>query len=144
VTDRDLLDELKTILDQVDPVPTHLEEATQFVPPTNATLMTWLADSATAPPPGTRGTSTTRSLRFTSDDTTIDLRLETAEGQGVRALGLIYPPRGGEVQIHWPRGSTTSTIDPIGWFRADTPTGPLRFEIDQPGLPTLTTGWFIQ
>lgn len=144
MSDRDLLDELKTILDQVDPIPPHLSEAAKFVPPTHDTLMTWLSDSAVAAPPGMRGTSRSRSLSFTADDTTIDLRLETVDGQGVRALGLVYPPRGGHVQVSWPQGGTTGDIDTIGWFRTEAPNGPLRFDVRQPGLPALTTGWFIQ
>jgi hypothetical protein len=150
-TDRELLDELAAVLDQVDPVPTYLAEAAEFLPPNDFVPLTWLADSALAPLPGTRGSGTSRTLRFTEstggnpNGTTVDLRLDTVDGLGIRALGLIHPSRGGSVQISWPGGRTVSDIDHIGWFRADViPNGPLRFVIRQPGQPDLSTGWFVQ
>jgi len=140
-----LLADLKSLLDQVDPTPPHLVTPPKFPPPDDYTLLDWSSDSAVAAPTGMRGTGTSRSLRLTSDHTTIDLRLDTVRDLGVRALGLVHPPRGGTVLISWPDGGSTSGIDPIGWFRADlVPAGPLRFVVRQPDLPDLGTGWFVQ
>ncbi len=152
-TDRDLLDELAAVLDRVDPIPTYLAEAADFPPPNDFTLLTWLADSALAPLPGMRGGTTSRTLRFTGTDattgtdeaTTVDLHLDTIDGRGVHALGLVHPPRPGTVRVSWPHGGTRSTIDHVGWFQADAlPTGPLHFAVHQPGRRTLSTGWFVQ
>jgi hypothetical protein len=143
--DRDLLDELARLLDQVDPVPADLAEAAGFWPPPDAVPLTWLSDSAVAAAAGTRGGGGSRALRFTDDGTTVDLRLDPVDGVGVRALGLVHPPRGGDVLVSWPRGGLVSAIDGVGWFRADVvPGGPLRFVVRQPGLPELSTGWFVQ
>ncbi|MCS7483069.1 hypothetical protein ACFFQW_46720 [Umezawaea endophytica] len=139
----DLLGDLKSLLDRVDPTPTRLSAPPAFPPPGDHVPLDWCSDSAVATPTGMRGAGTSRSLRFTSDHTTIDLRLDT--DLGVRALGLVHPPRGGSVLISWPDGGSTSGIDTVGWFRADPlPAGPLRFVVRQPGLPDLSTGWFVQ
>ncbi|HEX6341625.1 hypothetical protein [Umezawaea sp.] len=146
-TDRDLLDALAAVLDQVDPVPPHLAEAALFRPPADLVPLTWLADSAVATPPNTRGAGPSRTLHLghEGDGTTVDLRLDTVDDRGVRALGLVHPPRGGTVHVTWPHGGTAGDIDDVGWFQADLlPTGPLRFVISQPGLPDLSTGWFVQ
>lgn len=144
-SDRVLLDELARLLDQVDPVPPHLAEALCLPPPDDFALFTWLSDSAVAVPVGMRGGGGSRTLRFTGDGTTVDLRLDLVDGLGVRALGLVHPPRGGDVLVSWPRGGVVSVIDGIGWFRAEVvPCGPLRFVLRQPGLPELSTGWFVQ
>jgi hypothetical protein len=144
VTD-DLLGDLRSLLDQVDPTPPHLSTPTRFAPPSDHVPLDWSSDSAVAAPTGMRGAGTSRSLRFTDERTTVDLRLDTVQDLGVRALGLVHPPRGGTVLISWPEGESTSDIDVVGWFRADlVPTGPLRFVVRQPGLPDLSTGWFVQ
>jgi len=143
--DRDLLDDLAAVLDQVDPVPPHLAEAAAFRPPTAFVPLEWTTDSAVAVPAGKRGAGGSRTLRFTAGTTTVDLRLDTVDGLGVRALGLVHPPRGGSVLVSWPSGDHVTDLDHIGWFRADlVPPGPLRFVVRQPGLPDLTTGWFVQ
>ena len=141
----DLLADLKTLLDLVDPTPDHLSGAAGFRPPSDHVPLTWSSDSAVAAPTGMRGTGTSRSLRFTNDHTTVDLRLDTVQDLGVRALGLVHPSRGGTVLISWPAGESAVEIDTVGWFRADlVPAGPLRFVVRQPALPDLSTGWFVQ
>jgi hypothetical protein len=143
--DRVLLDSLARLLDQVDPVPPHLVEAAEFPPPCDSGLFAWLSDSAVAVPAGMRGGGGSRTLRFAGGGTTVDLRLDPVDGVGVRALGLVHPPRGGDVLVSWPRGSLVSGIDGVGWFRAEVvPAGPLRFVVRQPGLAELSTGWFVQ
>ncbi|MEO6084890.1 MAG: hypothetical protein ABIQ18_17440 [Umezawaea sp.] len=143
--DRELLDELVGVLDQVDPVPPLLAEAAGFPPPQDFVPFTWLSDSAVAVPAGTRGGGGSRALRFSGDGTTVDLRLDSVDGLGVRALGLVHPPRGGSVLVSWAQGSAVCEIDLVGWFRAEVvPNGPLRFVVRQPGSPELSTRWFVQ
>jgi hypothetical protein len=142
--DRALLDELALLLDQVDPVPPWLAEAAWF-PPGDFVPFDWVSDSAVAVPVGMRGGGGSRALRFTGEGTTVDLRLDSVDGLGVRVLGLVHPPCGGDGLVSWPRGGVVSSIDGIGWFRVEVvPGGPLRFVVRQPGLPELSTGWFVQ
>lgn len=143
--DRALLDELVGVLDQVDPVPPLLIDASSFPPPQDFVPFTWVSDSAVAAPAGMRGGGGSRALRFSGGGTTVDLRLDAVDGLGVRVLGLVHPPRGGSVLVSWARGSAVCEIDLVGWFRTEVvPSGPLRFVVRQPGLPELSTGWFVQ
>jgi hypothetical protein len=140
--DAALVAALADMFDQLDPVPARLRDV-PLPRCTDSALLSLLSDTALAVPVGMRGGGGPRTLRFAGAGTRVDLQLESVAGLGVRALGLVRPVRS-SVVVSWPGGSLLARVDSVGWFQADVPAGPLRLLLRRSGLPSLSTGWFVQ
>jgi hypothetical protein len=137
-SDRELLDALAHLVDNLDPTPQTLaaQARSALSERTGGTAMRLLSDSARVDPPGMRGRCGTRTLTFTD----LDLRLDHVTG-GLHATGLA---RAGAVAVaRWPGGEVTAVIDPTGWFHVDrVPLGPVRFVLRGDGREHATP-WFV-
>ncbi|ONI82431.1 hypothetical protein ALI22I_40805 [Saccharothrix sp. ALI-22-I] len=137
-TDRELLDTLAHLVDDLDPTPRTLAAQAQCAlnERTDAATMRLVADSVRTAPPGMRGRGGTRTLTFTD----LDLRLDHVRG-GLHATGLA---RAGTLAVvRWPGGQVTAAIDPAGWFHVErVPFGPVRFVLRGTGRDHATP-WFV-
>jgi hypothetical protein len=136
-SDRDLLDALAHLVDDLDPTPETLAAQAQAAlrERTDATAMRLLTDSARVDPPGVRGRCGARTLAFTG----LDLRLDHGTG-GVHATGLA---RAGTLAVaRWPGGQVAAVIE-AGWFHVErVPFGPVRFVLCGDGRAHATP-WFV-
>lgn len=133
-SDLDLLALLADLLDRADPVPEPVvaQARAALVGRTDAILTRLITDSA-----HTRGSHTTRTLRFTA----LDVVLEPAPG-GLHVTGFAHT--GATLHAHWPTGSLTTPLGPGGFFHLDhLPAGPLKFLLRQEGAPDTATRWFV-
>lgn len=137
-SDRELLDALARLVDNLDPTPRTLaaQARSALRRRTGGSAMRLLSDSARVDPPGMRGRGGTRTLTFTD----LDLRLDRVP-TGLHATGLA---RFGTLAVaHWLGGRTTAAIDAAGWFHVDrVPLGPVRFVLRGDGREHATP-WFV-
>ncbi|WP_158846960.1 hypothetical protein [Saccharothrix deserti] len=139
-TDRELLDSLAHLVDDLDPTPETLAAKAQRAlrERTDAAAMRLLSDSVRGAPPGMRGRGGTRTLTFTD----LDLRLDHVTG-GLHATGLVRAGTGTLAVARWPGGQVTAAIDPAGWFHVERlPFGPVRFVLRGAGRDHATP-WFV-
>lgn len=137
-TDRELLDALAHLVDDLDPAPETLaaQARAALAERTDATAMRLLTDSAQAAPPDVRGWCAARTMRFAG----LDLQLDHVAGC-LQATGLVRA--GALVVVRRPGGQVTAPIDPAGWFHVDrVPPGPVRFVVHGAGHPQATP-WFV-
>ncbi|MEU4746687.1 hypothetical protein AB0G02_40380, partial [Actinosynnema sp. NPDC023658] len=85
-TDRELLDALAHLVDDLDPTPEALaaQARSALVERTGTPAMRLLSDSVRVDPPGMRGRGGTRRVTFTD----VDLRLDHVTG-GLHVTGLV-------------------------------------------------------
>jgi hypothetical protein len=136
--DRELLDALAHLVDDLDPTPETLAAQAQAAlrERTDATALRLLTDSARVDPPGMRGRCGTRTLTFAG----LDVRLDHVTG-GVHATGLARA--GTHAVARWPGGQVTVAIDEAGWFHVErVPFGPVRFVLRGGGRERATP-WFV-
>ena len=131
--DRELLDELRSLLSRVDPVPDAVYANAEA-----ACTLAWLEDGweRLAPVAGAALLrSDARTFRFAGKGICVEVRLCRLPW-GVRLDGLAAPASA--IEVRWPTGSVGCRPDAAGLFRLDDlPLGPLRIE-----LGSLATPWF--
>lgn len=82
-------------------------------------------------------TASIRALTFTS--ARLSLELEVTENS---LLGQISPARTGTIEVHTTAGTTTTTVDEIGFFTVDPkPDGSFRLRYRTPDGADVMTGW---
>ncbi|WP_447004675.1 hypothetical protein ACRAKI_34665 [Saccharothrix isguenensis] len=137
-SDRELLDALAHLVDDLDPTPRTLASQARSAlgERTGGTTMRLLSDSARVDPPGMRGRCGTRTVTFTD----LDLRLDHVAG-GLHVTGLA---RAGALAVaRRPGGEETAAIDEAGWFHVELlPFGPVRFVLRGGGREHATP-WFV-
>jgi hypothetical protein len=136
--DRELLDALAHLVDDLDPTPEALAVRAHaaLVERTDAAALRLLSDSVRVDPPGMRGRGGTRRVTFTG----LDLRLDHLAG-GLHVTGLT---RAGVVAVaRWPGGQVTAAVDEAGWFHVErVPFGPVRFVLRGTSRDQATP-WFV-
>jgi hypothetical protein len=141
-----LLDELRSLVNRVDPVP---EEVTAFADAAlgwrriDAELAELLADSADSPvPAGVRG-DRTRSVTFRSSDLEIDVDIQTTDG-GAIILGQLAPAVRASINVQRDDGTTAASAeaDALGRFRVELPErGRIRLQVIRDSEPAVETSW---
>lgn len=141
IEDRELLAELASLLDRVDPVPARLyKKAYAAVAPIRTERLHSDVDTRVAELPGVRGQGTERVLRFNGDSLTVQLMVSGTEAGTLRILGVISPETHHRITARWPDGSTSATVEEHGRFLLTSiPCGPVRLEIDD----LARTEWFL-
>ncbi|MBD0293183.1 MAG: hypothetical protein ICV70_06370 [Jiangellaceae bacterium] len=145
--DRELLEALGAVLDEIDPVPEFLADAARMSlswRTVDAELAELTADSALEGP-AVRSARAPRMLTFDSDVATVVIEVTADVGGATRQLlGQILHPRPAEVQIRHLGGSVTVSADEHGRFRvAGLPPGLIRLACRFGGAaqPQLITSW---
>ena len=150
--DRDeaLVDELRDLFAQTDPVPPIVTEAAKASLSwrrLDAELAELLNDSALEEGSlaGARGEAPIRSVSFSARAKTIDLEIHL-EGEQRVLLGQIAPPVRSQIEIQTPDSdrATTAQSDELGRFRARLPAGGLIRLIIEDGAeagPKIATSW---
>jgi hypothetical protein len=147
--DRELLAQLREMLDETDPVPAFLVDAARETY-TWRTIDAELAELTTdslIEGAAVRSSRAPRLLTFTAEAAT--LVVEVAEhvrgaSLGRRLLGQILSPRPAEVDIRHADGTLSVTADEFGRFRAEAvPPGPISLACRFGGAtkPQLVTSW---
>lgn len=138
--DRDLLDTLAHLIDDLDPTPEGLTAQAQraLTERGDASAMRLLTDSVRVDPPGMRGRGGTRTLTFTG----LALRLDQVAG-GLHVTGLARVGTGTSAVVRRPGGQVAVALDEAGWFHVDRiPFGPVRFVLRGSGRDHATP-WFV-
>jgi hypothetical protein len=147
--DRELLAQVREMLDETDPVP-------EFLLDTARATYTWrtidaelaeLTGDSLLEGAAVRSTRAPRLLTFTAEAAT--LVVEVAEhvrgaSLGRRLLGQILSPRPAEVEVRHADGTVSVTADEFGRFRAEAvPPGPISLACRFGGAlkPQLVTSW---
>jgi hypothetical protein len=147
--DRDdaLLDELRRVVGQLDPVPAHVQEAAEEAlgwRTIDDELAELLHDSSMEPLAGVRAGEGIRLLSFAGAQVRVDLEI-SGSGAARVLTGQLDPAGGARIEIRHTDHVTTVAADPRGRFiAADVPAGSvsLRCHLDAPGHPrTLVTPW---
>jgi len=130
--DASLLEELQTVMRQVDPVPARVREAAKasFTWRTvDAELAELAFDSLVDQELATvRGTAEPRMLTFTAPGLTVEVEV-AAIGARRRLIGQLMPPGAAEVKVHHPGGTVTVEADELGRFAApELEAGPVRLQ----------------
>jgi hypothetical protein len=141
--DDELMDQLRRIAGNVDPVPPLANETAQAAFSTrrlDEELAELLHDSDLAVSQGIRGAGP-RMLSFESGAVSLELQLDTARGQLVvrgMSVGTV-----GDADVETSStGGHAVPIDERGWFRIDgLPLEPLRVRVRDTSGATVTTGW---
>jgi hypothetical protein len=132
MTDRELLDALALVVDDLDPMPRALVARawSALVERTDAVTARLLSDSVHVDP------GRPRRLVFAG----LDLRLDPVAG-GLRVTGSARA--GALVVARWPGGQVTAQVDEVGRFHVDrVPFGPVRFVLRGVGRDHATP-WFV-
>lgn len=136
--DRELLDALAHLVDDLDPTPDAItaQARAALAERTDAAPLRLLADSVRVDPPGMRGRGCARRLAFTD----LDLRFDHVAG-GLHVTGLA---REATLAVaRWPGGRAAAAVDAAGWFHVErVPFGPVRFVLRRPGRDRATP-WFV-
>jgi len=127
--DRELLDELRGVVTEIDPVP---PEVTAFAKAAfgwrrvDAELAELLADSALDAEAltGVRGTARSRAVTFEAAELTIEVEIEAVDA-GLVLLGQLAPPRAAAVEVQRDDGSVAAATeaDTLGRFRIELAAG---------------------
>jgi hypothetical protein len=144
-----LLDELRLLVNQVDPVP---QEVTRFADAAlgwrriDAELAELLSDSAlesAATAAAVRSGERARSLTFRSSDLEIDLELQVGD-DGVTVLGQLAPAGRARIEVQRDDGSTFTSVeaDELGRFRFELrEAGRVRLLVVRDEQPPVETSW---
>jgi hypothetical protein len=147
--ERELLAQIREMLDETDPVPEFLLEAareTYTWRTIDAELAELTGDSLLEGAP-VRASRVPRLLTFTAETATVVLEVaEHVRGAslGRRLLGQILSPRSADVEVRHAEGTLSITADEFGRFRADAvPPGPISLACRFSGAlqPQLVTSW---
>ncbi|WP_367134487.1 hypothetical protein [Saccharothrix sp. HUAS TT1] len=137
-TDREVLDAIARLVDELDPAPATLADRARaaLAERTGAAPLRLLSDSAEGEEPGMRGCGGGRRLRFTG----LHLRLDHVAG-GLQVTGLAVGAS--LVVARRPGGEVAVEVDEAGWFHLDrVPSGPVRFVLRGAGCEHATR-WFV-
>lgn len=142
-----LLAELRSMLDEADPVPDAVLAAAKasFVWRTiDAELAELTADSlsATAGATGVRATGAARLLTFEAPG--VEVEVEVADVGPTRHLtGQLVPPGRAGITVRWSTGSVDTTADDLGRFTVEgIPASTISLSILRPGsLHPVVTSW---
>lgn len=137
-----LIDNLRTTLAAVDPVPTPVTTAALaslgYHRP-EAHLAELVADSALSPSAVRGGPYAPRLLTFTAPGLVIELEVNTTDSHR-DITGHLAPSRAADVEIRWPGGTHTTHADLSGHFTAtEVPSGPISMLCHTPDHPVATT-----
>lgn len=144
-----LLDELRRLAGEVDPVP---GEVTSFAKAAlgwrriDAELAELLSDSALEPATAlTRGAAEVRAVTFRAADLEIDLEIHEGEAPGSKVLlGQLAPPTSAEIEVQRDDQSTAATArsDQLGRFRIElSEGGRVRLLVRREQLTAVETSW---
>ncbi|KWW99807.1 hypothetical protein C3Y87_07210 [Carbonactinospora thermoautotrophica] len=140
----ELLDELRELLNEIDPVPAEVVEAAKasFTWRTvDAELAELTEDSALAEAAGIRGPGGPRLLTFEAPDLTVVVEV-SAIGDRRRMLGQLVPPYAAEVEVRHRDGTETVSADDLGRFTVEqVPAGPVSFACRSASRRTVVTSW---
>jgi hypothetical protein len=141
--------ELRTVADQVDPLPSSLKAAARAAlswRTVDAELAELAADSfddrSTAL---ARGGQAPRLLSFEASGATITLEVLVAAGRR-HLVGQLDPAQPAEVEVRQPGGTRTVQIDQLGRFVADVSAGPVSLRCHVGGTssgPAVVTDWVV-
>jgi len=140
LTDRDLLDALALVVDELDPMPGSLlaRAWSALVERADAVTLRLSSDSVHVEPPGAP-----RRLAFAGLDVRLDLRLDDV-ADGLDVTGSVRA--GTLVVARWPGGQATAEVDRTGRFDVGrVPFGPVRFVVRGAGASGRdhATPWFV-
>lgn len=145
--DDELVAELRTLYEAIDPVPGHVVDAAEASltwHTIDAELAELVADSAEAPLVGVRShlsPTGSRLLTFEGHGLLVEVEVNSL-GATRRLLGQLVPPRAAEIEVRWPGGSMVRSADEVGHFTADdVPPGPvsLMCRFTGTGAPVATS-----
>jgi hypothetical protein len=147
--DRELLAQVKEMLDETDPVPEFLIDAARgtYTWRTIDAELAELTDDSLLEGTAVRSSRAPRLLTFTAEAAT--LVIEVAEhvrgaSPGRRLWGQVLSPRPAEVDVRHADGTVSVTADEFGRFRAEAvPPGPISLACRFGGAlkPQLVTSW---
>lgn len=125
--DAALLDRLRPLVDEDDPVPPEVVAAARAAGAWRRMdeALARLTDDSVNLSAGVRG-GATRLLTFEAGELTIEIEVSEADGRN-RVLGQVVPVRRALVRVEQPAHTEETTTDALGRFRiADLPAGPTR------------------
>ncbi len=140
-----LLDELRALLNEIDPVPAEViaaAEASFAWRTVDAELAELTEDSVFAPTAGVRGPGGPRLLTFEAPDLTVVVEVSVI-GDRRRMLGQLVPPSAAEVEVRHRDGTETVSADELGRFTVEqVPAGPVSFACrGSAAQRTVVTSW---
>ena len=144
--DEALISQLKSALEQTDPVPADVSEFAKAAfswRDIDAELAAIEFDSSTADlPAGVRSAATARMLSFEAGEWTIDIEYNEATR---RLLGQVSPGQRCTVELHYAGGVSEAEADDLGRFDFDDILpGPVSLVIRTPGnLHVIKTEWTV-
>ncbi|MGH3321959.1 MAG: hypothetical protein ACRDN9_17660 [Streptosporangiaceae bacterium] len=147
-SDESLLDELRTVLAMIDPVPRQVDKAARASfdwRTIDVELAELVADSAVQPFAVVRTPAPDagpRLLTFEAPGLTIEVEVAD-EGDERRLIGQLVPPQVADVEVRWRGGSLRGNSDTIGRFiAAPVPAGPVSVACWLGDSPTpVVTSW---
>jgi hypothetical protein len=146
IDDELLLQELRTAVSHIDPVPPELVVAARssFIWRTiDAELAQLAHDSALDDQPAlVRGVAAPTLLTFEASGLTVEIETVPVDG-GWRMLGQLDPAQPGQIEIRHPGGTTSVAADEMGRFAADgLQSGPVSLRC-RAGGSAVDTDWFL-
>jgi len=144
-----LLDELRRLFQETDPVPEEtmrLAKASYGWRTLDAELAALTHDSLVDQAPlAMRGAAQPRLVTFDAADLRVEVEVEAGrQGNGRRLLGQLVPPQPARIEARDGTGGRRSVeADEAGRFAIDQlPAGPLSLWCHRPGHPPVATEWF--
>jgi hypothetical protein len=148
--DAALLDRLRPLIEEDDPVPPEVTAAAKAASTWRrideelaelGELADLTGDSLTLAA-GVRG-GATRLLTYEAGDLTIEIEVSTDDGR-IRILGQVVPAAVVLVRVEQPARAVEVTTDELGRFRATgLASGPTRLSLTPPGAAPVHTGWTL-
>jgi hypothetical protein len=127
-----ILDGIRAVFDQADPMPADLPERVRFSLGLRG-LETEVARLVAAEDPrlvGARGTEQSRTVTFDSASLTIMIRIDTNKNSTVRIDGWLAPPQCREIEMQTSLATLSVASDEQGRFAfADVPLGTARLVV---------------
>lgn len=147
--ERELLAQLREMLDETDPVPEFLLEAARetYTWRTIDAELAELTGDSVLESAAVRASRAPRLLTFTAETATLVVEVAEHVGGaslGRQLLGQILSPRPAEVDVRHAEGTFSVTADEFGRFRAEAvPPGPISLACRFGGAlkPQLVTSW---
>jgi hypothetical protein len=120
--DEPLVDDLRDLLDAVDPLPEHAQFAARVAiewRALDAELAALVHDSVVDEPAlALRGEGGPRALSFEANGLTIELEAEYDADGDIRVCGQLIPPQPAQVSVHHGDGLVSARADDRGRFEA--------------------------
>lgn len=145
--DARLLDELRDVVGQIDPVPPEVHEAARAAfgwRRLDADLAELLQDTALDDDRlagvRTAGSSGPRLLTFEVDHLTVEVEV-TSVGERRRLVGQLVPPQAATVEVRHRTATTALGADHLGRFAAEVVRGPASLRCRLASGTVVETGW---